>query len=258
MGILNVTPDSFSDGGDFFSIGDAIDRALFMVQEGATIIDIGGESSRPGADPVPTDIEIKRIIPVIYTLKKENIPVKLSIDTCKPEVMRRAVDAGVDIINDIMAMRAEGALEIAASSGVTVSLMHMQGRPRTMQQNPHYDDVISDVKHFLEERVHACIEAGISYEKIILDPGFGFGKTLEHNVELFKNLDMFQSLGFPILVGVSRKSMIGTILNNAPVSMRLYGSLALAVLAAQKGAAIIRVHDVKATQEVLRVLQTVS
>ncbi len=258
MGILNVTPDSFSDGGDFFSISAAIEQAFSMVEEGAAIIDIGGESSRPGAEPVSLDEELKRVIPLIATLKKEGIQAQLSVDTCKPQVMQAALAEGADIINDITALQSEGALQIAHETGADIVLMHMQGEPRSMQNNPQYSDVVSEVKQYLQQRIDACLALGIPLEKIAIDPGFCFGKTLDHNVELFQRLEDFKSLGCRVLVGVSRKSMIGAILGFRSVEERLAGSLAMALLAAQKGASIIRVHDVKETVDVLKLHQLFS
>lgn len=251
MGILNITPDSFSDGGVFFVADQAIARARQIVAEGAAIIDVGGESTRPGARPVSVQEELDRVIPVIEAIAPE-ISVPISIDTSKPEVMRAAVHAGAGLINDVMALRRPGALEAAAALGVPVCLMHMQGEPRSMQQDPQYTDVVAEVRAFLADRVAASVAAGIARERIIVDPGFGFGKRLEHNIALFNQLPDLKSLGLPLLVGVSRKSMIGAILN-APVSERLYGGLALSTLAAWMGAAIIRTHDVKATWDVLEV-----
>ncbi|MFQ5995522.1 MAG: dihydropteroate synthase [Acidiferrobacterales bacterium] len=253
MGILNVTSDSFSDGGLFLSAGRAIDHAHRMVEEGADIIDIGGESTRPGANPVSVQGELERVVPVIEALRKA-IDIPISIDTSKPTVMREAVRAGAGLINDVMALRDEGALQTAAELGVPVCLMHMQGEPRTMQDNPHYDDVVQDVWGFLRARIAACSTAGISRERIIIDPGFGFGKTLEHNLDLLRNLHEFKRLGTPILVGLSRKSMIGKALD-LPLERRLHASVALAVLAALNGASLVRVHDVAATREALNMVE---
>jgi dihydropteroate synthase len=257
MGILNITPDSFSDGGDFVSPQAAVARARRMVEEGADIIDVGGESTRPGAQPVTEEAELERVIPVIEAIASE-LPVVISIDTSKPRVMGEAVAAGAGMINDVMALQEPGALEAACDSGVPVCLMHMQGRPRTMQQDPRYDDVVQEVMTFLRQRVEACIAHGIPLERLVLDPGFGFGKQLVHNLQLLANLSRLQDLGLPLLVGISRKSMIGAILGDAPVDERLYGSLAAAVLAAEQGAAIIRVHDVKPTVQALKVVQAVA
>ncbi len=257
MGVLNATPDSFSDGGQFLSPDFAVTHALRMINEGADIIDVGGESTRPGAQPVSVAEELERVIPVIEAIRSQS-DVAISIDTVKPEVMEAAVMAGADMINDVNALRAEGSLEVCARLNVVVCLMHMQGEPRTMQQNPSYDDVVSDIKSFLTERIEVCKQAGIKPENIIVDPGFGFGKTLEHNLSLLKHLDMFQDINLPILVGFSRKSMIGKILDADNVSDRLYGSLAAAVLAYTRGARIFRVHDVKPTVDILKVCAAMS
>ncbi len=251
MGILNITPDSFSDGGKFFSPARAIDRAAAMRAEGADIIDVGGESTRPGAGAISEVEELERVIPVIEALR-ERFPTPISIDTSKPGVMREAVRAGAALINDVRALREPGALETAAELGVPVCLMHMQGRPRTMQQAPHYNDVVAEVAAFLRQRVEACRKAGIPDEAIILDPGFGFGKTLRHNLLLLRNLEVLAALGFPVLVGLSRKSMLGALLG-AAVEERLPGSLALATVALMKGATIVRVHDVAETRQVAEV-----
>jgi dihydropteroate synthase len=256
MGILNVTPDSFSDGGDFISPDAALERARQMVGEGADIIDVGGESTRPGAAPVSLEQELERVIPVIEAISRE-LPVPVSIDTSKAGVMSGAVSAGAGLINDVAALRGEGALEVAAKSGVPVCLMHMQGGPRTMQESPEYQDVVSDIRQFLGERIKACQAAGISRDRIVLDPGFGFGKTLGHNLELLRRLEEFSDIGLPLLVGISRKSMIGALLGDVPVTERLYGSLAAAVLAVERGAGILRVHDVKPTVDAIRVAQAV-
>ena len=252
MGILNVTPDSFSDGGRYLDPGAAVERAWRMVEEGADIIDVGGESTRPGAAPVPPEEELRRVVPVIEAVAAK-LPVPVSVDTSKPEVMGAAVAAGAGLVNDVRALRAPGALEAAAELGVPVCLMHMQGEPRTMQRAPAYRDVVAEVRAFLLERVAACEAAGIPRERILIDPGFGFGKTLEHNLALMRRLDAFVETGLPVLVGVSRKSMIGALLGDAPVERRLHGSVAAAVVAACKGAAIVRVHDVAPTVEALRV-----
>lgn len=253
MGILNVTPDSFSDGGDFISADAALRHAHQMVEEGAGIIDLGGESTRPGAQAVSEQQELDRVIPLIERLASE-LDLPLSIDTSKAVVMREAVAAGAGMINDVMALRAEGALEVAAELEVPVCLMHMQGEPRTMQQAPSYRDVVAEVGDFLQQRVAACEAAGIARERLLLDPGFGFGKNLEHNLTLLKQLDQLGRLGLPLLAGISRKSMIGTILGGAPVDQRLAGSLSAALYAVGKGAHIVRVHDVGPTVDALRVL----
>ena len=256
MGILNVTPDSFSDGGQFVKPDEAIAQALRMVEEGAAIIDIGGESTRPGAAEVSVEEELARVVPLITALAPE-LPVPISVDTSKPEVMLAAAEAGAGMINDVYALRREGALAAAAQSGLPVCLMHMQGEPRTMQAAPHYNDVVAEVSAFLAERMAACEAAGIARENILLDPGFGFGKTLDHNLTLLKHLDELHKLGAPLLVGMSRKSMIGLVLN-APVEQRLHGSVAVATLAAQGGAQIIRVHDVQPTADALKMVAAVN
>ena len=212
MGILNVTPDSFSDGGAFFSPEAALEQARQMVRDGAAIIDVGGESTRPGAEPVTADEEADRVVPVIRTLATE-LAVPVSVDTSKPEVMRAAVAAGAGLINDVMALQAPGALEAAREAAVPVCLMHMRGEPRTMQSDPVYGDVVSEVLGFLLQRVQACVDAGIPREQLLIDPGFGFGKTLEHNLRLLRQLERFLQPGLPLLVGISRKSMIGTLLD---------------------------------------------
>jgi dihydropteroate synthase len=250
MGVLNVTPDSFSDGGDFFTPDAAVERALQMEADGAAIIDIGGESTRPGADPVSVDEEIGRVVPVIEILAPR-LSVPISIDTRKPAVMRAAVAAGAGMINDVNALREDTALEVAAGCSVPVCLMHMQGEPRSMQQAPQYDDVVAEVRRFLQERVSACQAAGIPREKLLLDPGFGFGKTVAHNLQLLARLDAFTGMGLPVLVGLSRKSMIGKLLG-LEVGERLPASVALAVLAVERGAVLVRTHDVAATWQALQ------
>ncbi|HSD96962.1 MAG TPA: dihydropteroate synthase [Sulfuricaulis sp.] len=255
MGILNVTPDSFSDGGVFLSRESAITHASRMANEGADIIDVGGESTRPGAQPVSAQEEMDRVVPVIEALR-ENISLPISIDTSKPEVMRAAVAAGAGFINDVRALRDEGALEAAASLEVPVCLMHMQGEPRGMQENPRYRDVLSEIGDFLRARLQAAQAAGIPAQRLVIDPGFGFGKTLEHNLELLRGLKKLQSLGAPILVGLSRKSLIGKALG-LPVEGRLQASVALALMAVQNCARIVRVHDVGPTVETLRMWSVV-
>ena len=259
MGILNTTPDSFSDGGQFNSSETAINHALKMIQEGADIIDVGGESTRPGAAAVSVEDEMERVVPVIKALREQS-DVCISIDTSKPEVMRAAVQAGASLVNDVNGLRELGALEVCAELDVLVCVMHMQGQPRTMQNSPHYDDVLEDVKSFLQGRVNECVAAGIRQENIIIDPGFGFGKTLQHNLQLLQQLDEFEVLGVPVLVGLSRKSMLGLVLDS-PVEQRLHASVAAAVFAWTKGAKIFRVHDVKPTVDALKVcvaVQTLS
>lgn len=255
MGVLNVTPDSFSDGGQFYSLDQALERALVMEADGAAIIDIGGESTRPDATPISVDEELRRVIPVIEVIRKESL-IPISIDTSKPEVMAAAVTAGADIINDVRALQVHGALDTVAKLQVPVCLMHMQGLPETMQKQPNYHSVVDEIKHFFQQRMAACINAGILRENIIIDPGFGFGKILEHNLKLLKNLPDFSDLGVPMLVGVSRKSMLGALLN-APVEQRLHGSIALAVISVWQGASIIRTHDVKETLDAIRVCSVV-
>ena len=255
MGILNVTPDSFSDGGSFLLPEAALARARRMCAEGAVIIDVGGESSRPGSACVSVTEELDRVLSVIEAIRAA-LPVLISIDTSKPEVMRAAVSAGADMINDVRALRVQGAMEMARDLGVPVCLMHMQGEPRTMQLAPAYQNVVREVREFLAQRVSACEAHGIARDRLIIDPGFGFGKSLEHNLRLLSELGTFVALGLPVLVGLSRKSMIGTLIGK-PVSERLYGSLALSVLAALSGAAIVRVHDVGPTVEALKVVAAV-
>ncbi|MCT8873504.1 dihydropteroate synthase [Shewanella xiamenensis] len=253
MGILNVTPDSFSDGGKFSSFELACQHANEMVAQGALIIDIGGESTRPGAADVSVEDELARVIPLVEYVAKHH-DVWISVDTSKPDVMRQAVNAGAHLINDVRALLEPGALKTAAQLNVPICLMHMQGAPRTMQSAPEYHDVVADVFKFLNERIQACLEAGIPRERLLIDPGFGFGKTLEHNYELLAKLERFAQFELPILIGLSRKSMIGNLLAR-PTSERLAGSLAGAMIAAQKGAHIIRVHDVPETVDMLKVLQ---
>ena len=247
MGILNVTPDSFSDGGQFFGEDVALKQAKQMVVDGATIVDVGGESTRPGATVVSVEREIERVIPVIEAIESE-IDVVISIDTSKPEVMRAAIAAGAGLINDVQALRVKGALDAAFELEVPVCLMHAQGTPKTMQERPHYEDVVAEVTSFLLERVEICEAHGIKRDKLIVDPGFGFGKRARHNLRLMKYLERIVHLDLPVLVGISRKSIIGELLN---VSMeeRLSGSLAMASLAVWKGAKLIRTHDVKETAQ---------
>ncbi|MCP3869899.1 MAG: dihydropteroate synthase [Gammaproteobacteria bacterium] len=251
MGILNITPDSFSDGGEYIAPDKALFQAERMVEEGADIIDVGGESTRPGALAVSEQQELDRVIPIVAAIAAE-YPVPVSIDTSKATVMKEAVAAGAGLINDVMALRAPGALDAAGKSLVPVCLMHMQGEPRSMQSNPIYADVVSEVRAFLEARVAACETAGISRNRLLLDPGFGFGKTLDHNLDLLKNLSALTDTGLPLLVGISRKSMIGAILGDRSSGQRLYGSLAAAVMALERGASILRVHDVKPTVDALK------
>jgi dihydropteroate synthase len=245
MGILNVTPDSFSDGGQFFGEDLALKQAQQMVADGAVIIDVGGESTRPGAAVVTIEQEIARVVPVIKAVQSE-IDVAISIDTSKPEVMRAAVAAGAGLINDVQALRVEGALEAASALDVPVCLMHAQGTPQTMQDNPHYEHVVEEVVNFLLERVAACEARGIKRDKLILDPGFGFGKRARHNLRLMKHLERLIEIELPVLVGVSRKSIIGQLLD-VSVEERLAGSLAMASIAVWQGAKLIRTHDVRET-----------
>jgi dihydropteroate synthase len=255
MGVLNVTPDSFSDGGDFFAPESALRRAEQMLEEGADIIDVGGESTRPGAAEVDVAAELGRVLPVIRTLAPR-LPIPLSIDTSKPEVMRAAADAGASLINDVRALQAPGALEAAAALGLPVCLMHMQGEPRTMQRAPDYADVTADVRAFLAGRIAACIAAGLPGSRLLIDPGFGFGKRLSHNLALLAQLPEFLELGVPLMVGLSRKSMLGA-LTGRDVDQRLAGSLAAAVIAARGGARLLRVHDVAATADAMKVVAAV-
>ncbi len=255
MGILNITPDSFFDGGKYLVLDQAVLQARRMVEEGAAIIDIGGESTRPGAAPVPLEEELRRVIPIIEALSQE-LTVPLSIDTRKAEVMRAAVAAGAGFINDIYALRGEGALQAASELGVPICLMHMQGEPQTMQENPAYIDVVEEVQAFLLARVAACTRAGIPRENLILDPGFGFGKKAIHNLLLLRHLNRICGIGLPVLVGLSRKSFLGAQLKT-PAKERLTGGLALATLAAWQGAAIVRTHDVRATVQALLLCNSV-
>lgn len=252
MGIVNVTPDSFSDGGEHATTDAAVAHALRLVEEGADLLDIGGESTRPGAADVSLDEELARVVPVIEALAAQ-VDVPLSIDTSKPEVMEAAVAAGAGMINDVYALRREGALETAAAVGVPVVLMHMQGDPRSMQSAPDYDDVVAQVHRFLAERIFAAEMAGIDKKRIVVDPGFGFGKTLEHNLALLAGLERFGELGVPVLAGLSRKRAIGDLTGREVARERVYGSVAAHLLAAQRGARIVRVHDVAATVDALKV-----
>ena len=255
MGILNVTPDSFSDGGQFDQPDKALQYVRQMIAEGVDIIDIGGESTRPGASAVSVDEEIHRVIPIIEAIRTES-DIPISVDTSKPIVMREAVRVGANMINDVCALQEAGALDVVADLGVPVCLMHMQGQPRNMQNQPHYTNVVEEVMQFLLARVDCCEMAGISRDKLVIDPGFGFGKTLQHNLALFHSLERFIATGLPVLVGVSRKSMIGQVLD-IPVEDRMPASVALAGLASWMGAAIIRVHDVQATVHAVRMCQAI-
>jgi dihydropteroate synthase len=251
MGVINVTPDSFSDGGRFASSEAAVEHALRMVEEGARLIDVGGESTRPGAQSVAAAEEIRRVVPVIEALAART-QVPISIDTSKPEVMTAAVRAGAGMINDVRALREPGAIEAAAGTGAAICLMHMQGEPRTMQQNPHYADVVAEVRDFLQERTAACLAAGIARDRILIDPGIGFGKRLEHNLALLAGLPALTRLGWPVLVGVSRKSMFASLLGRA-VGERVAGGVAAATAAVLAGASVIRTHDVAATVDAVKV-----
>jgi len=256
MGILNLTPDSFSDGGHFNVLDKALEHALAMHKAGANYIDIGGESTRPGAASVSVQQELDRVMPIIEVLRQYAPEIAISVDTSKIEVMQATIAAGVRLINDVNALQAPQAVKILANSDVLVCLMHKQGKPQTMQQAPHYDNVVTDVYDFLKERRDVCVSAGIEHDRIILDPGFGFGKTLAHNIQLMQQLPQLHTLDCQLLVGVSRKSMIGSILGK-PVDQRLAGGLALALLAAQSSADIIRTHDVAETADVLNIWDSI-
>ncbi|MEB2872974.1 dihydropteroate synthase [Pseudomonas rhizosphaerae] len=255
MGILNITPDSFSDGGRFNQRDLALRHAQAMVEAGATLIDIGGESTRPGARAVSAVEELERVAPLVESINRE-LDVIISVDTSTPAVMRESARLGAGLINDVRSLRRDGALDAAAATGLPVCLMHMLGEPGTMQDHPHYDDLLGEVSSFLSERMHACASVGIPAERILLDPGFGFAKSHAHNLSLFKHMQALHALGRPLLVGVSRKSMVGLTLNK-PVAERLNGSLALAALAMTKGAKILRVHDVAETIDVVRMIAAV-
>lgn len=257
MGIVNVTPDSFSDGGAHDTADAAVAHALALVEEGADLIDIGGESTRPGAEEVSLEEELRRVVPVIEQLAAR-VAVPISIDTSKPEVMCAAVQAGAGMINDVYALRREGALEAAAALGVPVVLMHMQGEPRSMQAAPDYDDVVGEVHRFLAERVFAAEMAGIPKKRIVIDPGFGFGKDTAHNLQLLVRLERFVELGVPVLAGLSRKRSIGQLTGREAPAMRISGSVAAHLIAVQRGAAIVRVHDVAATVDALKVWNAVA
>jgi dihydropteroate synthase len=256
MGIVNVTPDSFSDGGRHDTVDAAVAHGLRLASEGADLLDVGGESTRPGADEVSLQDELARVLPVIERLARET-GLPISVDTSKPEVMRAAVAAGAGMINDVQALRRDGALEAAAELGVPVVLMHMLGEPRGMQEDPRYDDVVADVHRFLAERVFACEMAGLRKKQLIVDPGFGFGKTLDHNLRLLRQLSRFTDLGVPVLAGLSRKRSLGDI-TGREVDERVFASVAAAVLAAEGGARIIRVHDVAATVDAVKVWAAVA
>ena len=256
MGIVNVTPDSFSDGGLHATADDAIDAALTLAACGADVLDIGGESTRPGATPVDANAELDRVLPVIQGVRARS-DILLSLDTAKPSVMRAGAAAGVDIINDVNALRGEGALDVVANMGVGCVLMHMKGEPRTMQRCPSYDDVVTEVRAYLLERARLCVDAGINSDAIVIDPGIGFGKNLSHNLTVLKQLHALVETGYPVLVGASRKSMLSTITGRG-VGERLAGSVAVALRAAQDGAAMVRVHDVAETVDALKVWASIS
>ncbi|HXZ95589.1 MAG TPA: dihydropteroate synthase [Burkholderiales bacterium] len=255
MGIVNVTPDSFSNGGRYATTGAAIAHGLRLIEDGANIIDIGGESTRPGSLPVPLNEELDRVLPVIEGLKGADVP--LSADTQKPEVMRQALRAGASMINDVNALQAEGALQAVARDDAAICMMHKQGEPLTMQLNPQYQDVVSQIKTFLGSRIDAALAAGVARERIVIDPGFGFGKTVEHNLAVLRNLEEFTELGVPLLVGLSRKSALGKIAGRE-TGERVYPSMAAALIAVIKGAKIVRVHDVRATRDALAVYNAVN
>ena len=252
MGILNITPDSFSDGGKYLTVNEALKRAHEMIEEGVDIIDIGGESTRPGSEPISADEELKRITPIIEALKKDS-DIVISVDTYKPQVMKEVIGMEVAMINDVYALRQSGAIDVVKNSKVAVCLMHMQGTPKTMQINPHYTNVVSEVKSFLEARANDLMNEGVDQSRIILDPGFGFGKTFEHNIELLQHLESFKSLELPLLVGLSRKSFIRKILNGE-YDDHLSGSIAAAIFSVIKGAKILRVHDIKETKSALNII----
>ena len=256
MGVINPTPDSFSDGGHFDSFEKAFQHAQQMIAEGVDIIDIGGESTRPGSKAVAQSVEISRTVPLIKAIR-EISDISVSIDTNKPIVMQRAVEAGADIVNSVDALGHKGALDVVAELNVPVCLMHMQGTPETMQLEPQYDNVVEEVKDFLQKRIDDALNAGISFDNIMVDPGFGFGKTMQHNLLLLKSLADLKSLGRPVLAGLSRKRMIGTILDK-PVDQRLYGSISLAVIAAMHGADIVRVHDVAETVDAIKIVNALN
>lgn len=257
IGIVNVTPDSFSDGGLHWTVDDAIAYGLQLAVEGADVLDVGGESTRPGAGAVALDDELRRVIPVIEALAGQT-SLPISVDTSKPEVMRAAVQAGAGMINDVYALRRDGALDAAAALGVPVVLMHMQGEPRSMQDTPGYDDVVGEVHRFLAERIFACEMAGIDRKRIVVDPGFGFGKTRGHNLALLAQLRRFAQLGVPVLAGLSRKKTIGDLIGQDVPAQRIHGSVAAALIAVQRGASLVRVHDVAATVDALKVWNAVA
>ncbi len=257
MGILNTTPDSFSDGGSYTTLENVVIRAKQMIDAGVSIIDIGGESTRPGAPEVTLEEELRRVIPAVKAIREFNQDVWISIDTSKAEVMRQSIEAGADLINDVRSLTEPGALEVAAKANVPVCIMHMKGQPKTMQLNPQYDDVQQEVEEFLLQKLTECEQAGIVRENIILDPGFGFGKSLEHNYHLLANLEKLLCFGLPILAGMSRKSMVFKLLDKKPAEC-MVASVTCATIAAMKGAQIVRVHDVEETLEAMKVIQAMS
>ncbi len=257
MGILNVTPDSFSDGGDFFAANSAVAQAGKMLDEGARIIDVGGESTRPGSDPVSPDEELRRVIPVIRGILESRPEAVVSIDTYRASTAEAALDAGALIVNDITALDDPRMVSLVSEGGASVVLMHMLGEPKSMQRNPHYEDVIREVRDFLADRAERAVAAGVAEKNVILDPGIGFGKTLRHNLELLNNLDAFVQLGYPVLVGASRKSFLGKITGSGEAEDRLFGTVATSVMAYERGARFFRVHDVRANKEALEVAAAV-
>lgn len=257
MGILNTTPDSFSDGGSYTSLENAIARARQMIEAGVSIIDIGGESTRPGAPEVTLEEELRRVVPTVKAIREFDQNIWISVDTSKSEVMKQAIEAGADLINDVRSLTEPGALEVAAKANVPVCIMHMKGQPKNMQINPEYDNVQHDVETFLLEKLDACEKAGIARENVILDPGFGFGKSIEHNYHLLANLEKLHRFGLPILAGMSRKSMIFKLLDKKPADC-MVASVTCATIAAMKGAQIIRVHDVEETLEAMKIIQTMN
>jgi dihydropteroate synthase len=256
MGIVNVTPDSFSDGGKFAHIDNALTQVEYMVNNGVDIIDIGGESTRPGAEEVSEQNEIARVIPLLKAIKSR-FDIAVSIDTSKAGVMKAAIENKADMINDVRALQNEGCIEAVKGSNVEICLMHMQGMPRTMQVSPQYNNVIDDIITFFQQRIECCQQAGIDRNRLILDPGFGFGKTLEHNYQMLANFNRFSRLGLPLLAGISRKSMIGNLLNR-DIEQRLAGSLTAAIVAVQQGASIIRVHDVQESADAINILKAIT
>lgn len=256
MGVLNVTPDSFSDGGKFFSLDAALRQAELLINEGAAIVDIGAESTRPQAQVVSEQQELDRLMPIVAAIK-QRFDIIISLDTSSPTVILEGANLGIGLINDVRALQRDGALQAAVQAKLPVCLMHMQGEPSTMQHNPQYQSVIDEVMVFLQQRVDICLNAGISSQQLLIDVGFGFGKSLDHNLELLAKLELFAQLPYPLLVGMSRKSMLGKILNDAPVDQRLFAGLSAATIAAFKGANIIRTHDVKATKDALAVVSAI-